>query len=337
MSKIINKNSVDLLAFLDGLKNEKSLIKKCFILGLIIISSIYLFSDRLYTSQALIAPIDDFEKNAVSSVLASQLGLSNDVNIDPQTIFHSEALKKELIYKNREFLNRPKVNNLIGFWEMDSLKWYNPLDWLQALLNKIKSKNNLNDKIKLRSIENSTIKKLNKRISYSQDFYTNEIIISTTMEDRLLAQEINNDIINYINRFITTSKNKNAASQAFFLNKRMSEVKDSLKSTEDELERFLQNNKSYRESPSLQKIHMRLLRKIEIDTQIIIQLTTQLEVSKVEELSEMSNFVIVDYSSFPAKKVYPKALKLLIFLIIIITIIITSIVIYKDIKKEKIS
>ena len=73
------------------------------------------------------------------------------------------------------------------------------------------------------------------------------------MEDRALAQEINNDIINYINTFITNSKNKNAASQAFFLNKRLNEVKQSLQESEDEMEKFLEDNISFQDSPSLQK------------------------------------------------------------------------------------
>ena len=156
------------------------------------------------------------------------------------------------------------------------------------------------------------------------------------MEDRILAQEINNDIINYINSFITNSKNKNAASQAFFLNKRMNEVKQSLQNTENEMEKFLEDNISYQNSPSLQKIYMRLLRKIEIDTQIIIQLTTQMEVNKVNELSEVSNFVIVDDSSFPAKKIYPKALNLLLYLILSIILIVIAVVLYKDIYRKDI-
>jgi len=335
MNKIINNNSINLSAFYKNILIESNLIKKIFSTGLIIILLIYFFSDRLYTSKAAIAPINDFEQNAVSSVLASQLGLSNNVNIDPKTIFESEGLKKTIIYRDRELSSNLEKINLIEFWEIGKPRWYNPIDWMGVLIDLFKSKNEGSSIIKIRSLETSAIKKLNTRISYSQDFYTNEIIITTTMEDRALAQEINNDIINYINTFITNSKNKNAASQAFFLNKRLNEVKQSLQESEDEMEKFLEDNISFQDSPSLQKIYMRIARKIEIDTQIIIQLTTQMEVNKVNELSEVSNFVIVDDSSFPAKKVYPKASTLLFYLISSVIMIILAKVLYKDIKRKE--
>lgn len=335
MNKIINNNSINLSAFYKNILIESNLIKKIFSTGLIIILLIYFFSDRLYTSKAAIAPINDFEQNAVSSVLASQLGLSNNVNIDPKTIFESEGLKKTIIYRDRELSSNLEKINLIEFWEIGKPRWYNPIDWMGVLIGLLKSKNEGNSIIKIRSLETSAIKKLNTRISYSQDFYTNEIIITTTMEDRALAQEINNDIINYINTFITNSKNKNAASQAFFLNKRLNEVKQSLQESEDEMEKFLEDNISFQDSPSLQKIYMRIARKIEIDTQIIIQLTTQMEVNKVNELSEVSNFVIVDDSSFPAKKVYPKASNLLFYLIFSVIMIILAKVLYEDIKRKE--
>ena len=242
---------------------------------------------------------------------------------------------KTIIYRDRELSSNLEKINLIEFWEIGKPRWYNPIDWMGVLIGLLKSKNEGNSIIKIRSLETSAIKKLNTRISYSQDFYTNEIIITTTMEDRALAQEINNDIINYINTFITNSKNKNAASQAFFLNKRLNEVKQSLQESEDEMEKFLEDNISFQDSPSLQKIYMRIARKIEIDTQIIIQLTTQMEVNKVNELSEVSNFVIVDDSSFPAKKVYPKASNLLFYLIFSVIMIILAKVLYEDIKRKE--
>ena len=336
MNKIINNNSINLSAFYKNILIESNFIKKTFYIGLTIILLIYFFSDRLYTSKATIAPINDFEQNAVSSVLASQLGLTNNVNIDPKTIFESEGLKKTIIYKDRELSGDLEKVNLIKFWGIEKPKWYNPLDWLSVLIDLFKSKNEGNLLIKKRTIEHNTIKKLNKRISYSQDFYTNEIIITTTMEDRSLAKEINDEIINYINTFITNSKNKNAASQAFFLNKRLNEVKKTLKESENEMEKFLEDNRSFQDSPSLQKIYMRIARKIEIDTQIIIQLTTQMEVNKVNELSEVSNFVIVDDSSFPARKVHPKAFILLLYLVISVFLLIITKVLYKDVTRKKV-
>ena len=257
MNKIFNDGEINISNLFAKLNANKSEFLKLFSIGLIFILVIYIFSDRLYTSKATIAPINDFEQNAVSSVLASQLGLTNNVNIDPKTIFESEGLKKTIIYKDRELSGDLEKVNLIKFWGIEKPKWYNPLDWLSVLIDLFKSKNEGNLLIKKRTIEHNTIKKLNKRISYSQDFYTNEIIITTTMEDRSLAKEINDEIINYINTFITNSKNKNAASQAYFLNKRLNEVKKTLKESENEMEKFLEDNRSFQDSPSLQKISRR--------------------------------------------------------------------------------
>ena len=150
MNKIINNNSINLSAFYKNILTESNFIKKTFYIGLMIILLIYFFSDRLYTSKATIAPINDFEQNAVSSVLASQLGLTNNVNIDPKTIFESEGLKKTIIYKDRELSGDLEKLNLIKFWEIEKPKWYNPLDWLSVLIDLFKSKNEGNLIIKKR-------------------------------------------------------------------------------------------------------------------------------------------------------------------------------------------
>ena len=96
MTKIINEKSIDLSALFRSLVRELPLAKKLFFPGLIIILSIYFFSSRLYISEATIAPVNVNDSNAVSSVLASQLGLSGNIEIDPMTIFQSEGLKKSM-------------------------------------------------------------------------------------------------------------------------------------------------------------------------------------------------------------------------------------------------
>ena len=331
MKKIINNGSIDFLLFFQIFKQKAKDLKFFFLLSFLLMMLIYIFSDRLYTSNSVLAPISNSSKGDVSSVLAAQFGLAGEIEIDPLTIFESEDLRKNIIYKER-LINGEKIN-LIDLWEYNELKWYNPFELMNFFIIKIFPGNENDLTIKDRVVEVKAIKELNKRLSYKQDFYTNEIKISATMESRDLSRSLNQEIINYLDEFITSSTNKDAASKVFYMQKRINEVENDLNESEGRLETFLSENKSYKDSPRLLIEFMRLQREVELNSAIKIQLSAQVEINKVEEISKVPNFVIVDHPTFPSKKVYPRGSIFIIYLIIFYFLFVLLTVIYKDLRK----
>ena len=330
MKKIINENSFNFLLLIEEIKNNYYAFTRIFPIGLLLILVIYFFSDKLYTSQAIIAPVNDssLTENSVSSVIAGSIGLGTKISISPETIFLSEEMKKNIIYKKRKTKEFESNVNLITYWEIDKFRFYNPLAWFGYMMNLISEEKN--QELTNRILEAKAIKLLEKRIDYDQDFYSNAITISTTMEERLLAQDINNDIINYINQFLVDAKNKNASSEIFYLNKRIKEVKNILEKSENTLQIFEEDNSNYLASPKLTKEFTRLVRDVELNSTILIQLESQVEIKKLNEVSEVANFVVVDHPSLPPKKIWPRLSNLLIGLIIVSFLCIIFLVLYKD-------
>tara|TARA_B100000212_G_scaffold342199_1_gene328186 strand:- start:13056 stop:14057 length:1002 start_codon:yes stop_codon:yes gene_type:complete len=331
MKKIVNNGSIDFLTFFQIFKQKAKALINFFLLSFMLMMIVYIFSDRLYTSNSVLAPISNSSKGDVSSVLAAQFGLAGEIEIDPLTIFESEDLRKNIIYKER-LIDGEKIN-LIDLWEYNELKWYNPFELMNFFIIKIFPGNENNSTVKDRVVEVKAIKELNKRLSFKQDFYTNEIKISATMESRNLAKSLNQEIINYLDEFITSSTNKDAASKVFYMQERINEVENDLKESEKSLETFLSENKSYKDSPRLLIEFMRLQREVELNSAIKIQLSAQVEINKVEEISKVPNFVIVDYPTFPSKKVYPRGSIFIIYLIIFYLAFVLLTVIYKDLRR----
>tara|TARA_B100000212_G_scaffold297912_1_gene241870 strand:+ start:3741 stop:4751 length:1011 start_codon:yes stop_codon:yes gene_type:complete len=314
MNKIFNNGEINISNLFAKLNANKSEFLKLFSIGLIFILVIYIFSDRLYTSSSSISPKgNSSNENTVSSVIAGSLGIGENIQIDPTVIFYSEALKKSIIYKKRD-TEKLKNINLIEFWDLERPKLYNPIDLFNFFLGSLGDENTA---VKNRLLEFKALKMLDKRLTLTEDFYTNEIVITSTMEERLLAQQINKEIIDYINQFITNSKNQNASSEIYFLNKRIKEVDVDLIRSENELQVFKEENTDFINSPRLFKEYSRLLRNVELNSTILIQLKSQVELKKITELSEVPNFVIVDESTFPTKKVWPRLSRLLIGLVLI--------------------
>jgi len=331
MNKILNGQNFNFFELIKGLKRERKFFQQLFYSGLIIILLINFLSDKLYVSDSIISPVSDsISTSAVSSVIAGSIGLGSEISIDPQTIFNSEALRKNIIYKKRSIDQSNLDMNLIEYWDIDKVRWYNPLDLLSIIISKISQVNNSD--IENRITEKKAIDILDDRITLVEDFYTNEIKISVKMEDRILAQDINNDIINYINEFIINAKNQNADSEIFYLNQRISEVKIDLENFENNLQAFKEDNIGYLNSPKLLKDFTRIARDVTLTSEVLIRLQTQVELEKINTLSRVSNFVTVDSPTFPAKKVWPRLSILLVYLLVLVLFLGITVVIYKDSK-----
>lgn len=333
MNKIILNNRIDFLLLISKIYETRRSFYQLFLLGFIIISIIYLFSDRIYRSDALLTNLASSNTpDIVSSALTGSMGLTSTIDIDPTVIFSSESLKKSIIYKKRKSEKFNKEINLIEYWELDKSLWYNPMFWIQSFLSLFSEEKN--EEVEKRMLEKKAIDLLSERISINEDFYTNAITISVEMEERILAQNINSEIISFINQFLVEAKNQNASAEIYYLDERLNEVRNSLEISENNLQIFKEENSNYLKSPQLFKEFSRINRQVLLNTEIFIQLQSQIEIKKLEEVSEVSSFILIDNPSFPHKKIWPKLSYLILFLVIFTFLLSVIIVLIKDLFYE---
>lgn len=130
---------------------------------------------------------------------------------------------------------------------------------------------------------------------------TKVLNISVTTTNRDLSRQICFQIIESLDRYMREQRKTSANNQVIYLNKRLSEVNAELINAENAIVRFQESNRNYLQSPGLVAEFGRLLRHQEIQQTIFIELTKQLELSKLEEVKDTQIINILEDPSLSAR------------------------------------
>ena len=137
------------------------------------------------------------------------------------------------------------------------------------------------------------------------------------MEEPQIAADIANFIHFAISDYTASIGNKTAAQDVELIKKRRGEVETTLIGAEETLKRFRERNRMLLESPQLQLEMERLMREVEIQTQVYITLQQQYELARIEEMKEPQSVVILDEAKPAVEKDKPKR-KLIVILSLIL-------------------
>lgn len=141
-------------------------------------------------------------------------------------------------------------------------------------------------------------------IGASADLRLGYITISFPSRDPEFASFVVNEILREMDRFFNAQQRGEARKRLEMLEARLAVVNDSLRVAEEDLEFFLARNRSAT-SPSLQTQEMRLRRRTEMRTGVLIELTRQLEVAQIQESAKAPVMNILDRATTPALKSGP--------------------------------
>ena len=126
------------------------------------------------------------------------------------------------------------------------------------------------------------------------------------MEEPEISAEMANTMYPAIVDFTVETHSKQASLNREFIELRQIEVKVQLAELEDALKVFRERNRSIMESPQLQLEIERLMREVEIKTQVYITLQQQYELARIEEVKETPSVVILDEGKSSIEKDTPK-------------------------------
>ena len=101
-----------------------------------------------------------------------------------------------------------------------------------------------------------------------------------------------------------------------FIKSRFKEVINKLNLAEENLKDFRVANRSILSSPKLMLEEARLLREIQVQTEIYITLRTQLEMLNVEQSGKRSTVQILDFPEIPSIPTSPKITQNVLFSLI---------------------
>jgi uncharacterized protein involved in exopolysaccharide biosynthesis len=249
---------------------------------------ISLLLTETFKSTAILLPDTDKSKLPSTSGGISDLAAMAGINIGGEgsivklypTIIKSESVLRNVIYSKYRTKKYSDSVNLIQYWKIEPTK--PGMDYEIALLS------------------------LRTGLDIALDLKTAVLTMSIETEEPQLSADILNCTIRAMENNIRTKRNTNASEQRKWIEARLVEVKADLSKAENVLKDFREKNRSLIGSPQLLLDQERLMREMQINSTMYVELKKQYELVKIEEIRTTPIINVMDYARAAAKKEHPK-------------------------------
>lgn len=196
------------------------------------------------------------------------------------TIIESEAVLRNVIYTDYSTEKFSEPANLIKFW-------------------------GISEDTREREYE-IAIKRLREDLEVSMDNKTSVVTLAIEAREPQLSADILNKITNQLDEFIRTKKRTNASEQRKWVEGRLVEIRKDLEKSENILREFRERNRRITDSPKLLLEQGRLMREVDINSTIYLELKKQYELVKIEEIKNIPIINVMDSARPAARREHPK-------------------------------
>jgi uncharacterized protein involved in exopolysaccharide biosynthesis len=128
---------------------------------------------------------------------------------------------------------------------------------------------------------------------------TGIVTVSVKMSSAKLAEQIASNLLAELNRFNLQGRHFQAAAEREFVERRLSEVNAELRSAEDRLSAFMQQNRNYSNSPALSFQRDRLARDVDLKQKVATTLAQSYEQAKINEIRNTPLVTIIENPQLP--------------------------------------
>jgi len=130
-------------------------------------------------------------------------------------------------------------------------------------------------------------------IKYEHDRKTGIIYLITQFEDPKLSYDFNVAMFEELNNMLLHKMHFKAAENRKFIEGRFEEIKSDLRKSEEILQRFQQQNRSWND-PAIKLQESRLMRDVTINQELALQIQKQYELAKIEEAKDMPLLDVIE-------------------------------------------
>jgi uncharacterized protein involved in exopolysaccharide biosynthesis len=250
--------------------------------GMLLTVAILLLLPREYVSYSSFVPQTRRTSPSGLSGVAAQLGISVQADPGQSPQFYADLVKsRDLLLavtsSRYEWLDgmHQRSGSLIDFW---SVGGRTPASRQERALAKLQ-----------RSIASSVVAK------------TGVVTISARSRDPSISQQITSRILALINEFNTVTRQSQAAAERRFTERRLNEVASDLRTSENRLQGFLEQNREFGGSEGLKFERERLSRDVSMRQQVYASLAEAFEQAKIEEVRDMPVTTIIDKPTLPLR------------------------------------
>jgi uncharacterized protein involved in exopolysaccharide biosynthesis len=149
--------------------------------------------------------------------------------------------------------------------------------------------------------EEKVFKRLSHEVQAHPDIKTGVITLSVQASSAPLAHALAARLLELLNEFNLRTRQSQAGAERAFAERRLAEVRDSLRAAEDRLQGFLQRNRDFRNSPELTFQQDRLGRDVTLQSQLYQTLATSYEQAKLGEVRDIPVLTIVGRPTLPPR------------------------------------
>src|SRR5205823_6465820 len=137
------------------------------------------------------------------------------------------------------------------------------------------------------------LKKLRGMIRVTPDAKTNVVSFAVDARDPQLAFQIARALLQNLDAFNVSVRQSRAKNERAFLDARVADAQQDLRSSEGDLESFLSSNRDFH-SPSLAVQEARLRRRVDLAQTRFIELQRQLDQARVQEVRDTPVITVLD-------------------------------------------
>lgn len=146
-----------------------------------------------------------------------------------------------------------------------------------------------------------TIEGLRNRVSVSTDAETGVVELSVTTRWPELSRQVAERMLDLVNQFNLERRQSQAAAEREFTEEQVAHAESALHAAEDSLQRFLEQNRNYQNSPALRFQHDRLQRRVTLRQQVFTSLSESLQQARIEEVRNTPVITVVESPELPVR------------------------------------
>ena len=251
------------------------------------------FSKPLYMTNAKILPISESSRSSEIAGLASQFGF----NLGDQ--MKSVNISSAVMYP--EIIQSTRLANILLDERFDTEKYGPGQKLINILMENSDSTIVWSDKDRRKAS-----RRLLKMFSATKSRTLPLITLTVYTDESKFTYSLASAIIETLENLINTFKISQVKEKKLFIDNRIKEVQIKLKKKEDELKIFREKNRDIMFSPKLLIEQERLLRDVQVQTELFITLRTQYEMVRIEEVQNNSLIQLLDPPKVPDYPVKPR-------------------------------
>jgi uncharacterized protein involved in exopolysaccharide biosynthesis len=196
------------------------------------------------------------------------------------SILNSETVLRDVIEHSYHVGRSDSLSNLIQYFEVDEGSTLKDID------------------LALKTLRSAT--------TIAFDARTGIVSIAVVLGDPQLAADVSNVAIAGLDRFMREKQTSNASEQVSWLDTRLNQVESMMRRAEETLKDFREKNRRIQDSPELLLRQDRLVRDVQVNSTVFIELKKQYELAKLEEIKNMQIVNVLDPGRPAAVKIGPK-------------------------------